>query len=308
MRAALPWLGLSACVAAAVWAIWLRLRQKRLLRRLDEMLDAAIGGVFLETSFDESRISALESKLARYLRTSAMSARQVAAERDRITGLIADISHQTKTPVANLLLYAQLLGEEELSAKGRQCAEALSQQSEKLRFLVDALVKASRLEAGILALHPVPGEVLPVVQQVVETLLPKAQAKGVRLTAQTGEAHAVFDEKWTVEALHNLVDNAIKYTPAGGAVTVGIQTYELFCRICVTDTGPGIAEAEQAKIFGRFYRSAGHARDEGVGLGLYLAREIARAEDGYIKVSSTVGKGATFSLFLPTAGANVSNP
>ena len=90
------------------------------------------------------------------------------------------------------------------------------------------------------------------------------------------ELTARFDPKWTAEALYNLVDNAVKYTPAGGRVTLRAVGYELFCRIDVTDTGPGIPEDEQARIFRRFYRSPAASGQEGVGIGLYLARQIAQ--------------------------------
>ena len=98
-----------------------------------------------------------------------------------------------------------------------------------------------------------------------------------------------------------LLDNAAKYTPAGGAVTLRAVGYELFCRVDVTDTGPGIPESEQARIFQRFYRSPSASEAEGVGIGLYLARQIAAGQGGYLKVSSRPGEGSTFSLFLPRA-------
>ena len=113
------------------------------------------------------------------------------------------------------------------------------------------------------------------------------------------EGTAVFDPKWTEEALCNLLDNAVKYTPAGGAVTVEVKNYELFSAIRVSDTGPGIPEGEQAKIFGRFYRAPGAYQTEGVGIGLYLTRQIAEKQGGYVKVESAPGKGSVFSLFLP---------
>ncbi len=97
----------------------------------------------------------------------------------------------------------------------------------------------------------------------------------------------------------NLLDNAVKYTPAGGAVTVEAFAYELFCRVDVTDTGPGIPEEEHARVFRRFYRSAAVAQEPGVGIGLYLARQIAEGQGGYLKVFSKPGKGAKFSLYLP---------
>ncbi len=97
----------------------------------------------------------------------------------------------------------------------------------------------------------------------------------------------------------NLLDNAVKYTPSGGAVTVEVKNYELFSAIRVTDTGPGISEGEQAKIFGRFYRAPDACQAEGVGIGLYLTRQIAEKQGGYVKVESTPEKGSTFSLYLP---------
>ena len=107
-----------------------------------------------------------------------------------------------------------------------------------------------------------------------------------------------IDGKWTAEALGNLLDNAIKYTREGG-ITVKTTPYELFLRLDITDTGMGIPEEEQAKIFTRFYRSEAVKEQEGVGIGLYLTREIVSRQGGYLKVSSETGKGSTFSVFLP---------
>ena len=220
-------------------------------------------------------------------------------QKDRVSTLVSDISHQTKTPVANLQLYAQLLAEQPLTPQGQDCAAAISAQADKLQTLIEGLVKTSRLETGILALHPQPGEIAPAVERAVAQLAPKAVEKGVELAAGLTEGTAVFDAKWTEEALCNLLDNAVKYTPAGGAVSVEVKNYELFSAIRVSDTGPGIPEDEQAKIFGRFYRAPGAYQTEGVGIGLYLTRQIAEKQGGYVKVESAPGKGSAFSLFLP---------
>lgn len=269
------------------------------IRQLDEMLTAAMDGRFSEQNFDESRLSALESRLARYLTASALSERNVREQKDQISALISDISHQTKTPVANLQLYAQLLSEQPLTAQGKDCAAAISTQAEKLQTLIESLVKTSRLETGILVLHPQLGEITPVVERAVAQYAPKAGEKGIVLTTQQTEGSAVFDPKWTEEAVCNLLDNALKYTPAGGTVTVEVKNYELFSAIRVSDTGPGIPEGEQAKIFGRFYRAPGAYQAEGVGIGLYLTRQIAEKQGGYVKVESTPGKGSAFSLYIP---------
>lgn len=289
----------GALLAALVIVAVDRQKTVRTIKRLDAMLEAAIDGRFTAETFNESRLSALESRLARYLTASALSARKVQEQKDQISALISDISHQTKTPVANLQLYAQLLAEQSLTPQGTECVQAISAQADKLQTLIEALVKTSRLENGILAVHPEPSELAPVVDRAAAQYAPRASEKGITLTITPIEGDAVFDPKWTEEALCNILDNGVKYTPPGGVVTVAVKNYELFSAIQVRDTGPGISETEQAKIFGRFYRGAGNYREEGVGIGLYLTRKIAEKQGGYVKVESMPGKGSTFSLFLP---------
>ncbi len=294
------WIAAGVMLAAAVGVVLgERWRSARLIQRLDAMLTAAMEGEFSEASFDESRLSALESRLARYLAASALSARNLQAQKDQISALISDISHQTRTPVSNLQLYSQLLEEQPLTPQGRRCAQAISAQSEKLQTLIEALVKSSRLETGILALHPEPGPLAPMVARAAAQYAPKARENQIRLTVGPTEGEALFDPKWTEEALCNLLDNALKYTPAGGSVTVEVRPYEMFTAVCVQDTGPGIPEEEQAKIFGRFYRAPGAYQAEGVGIGLYLTRQIAAGQGGYVRVNSAPGQGSRFSLYLP---------
>ncbi len=286
-------------IFALAAAVWNRLHAKRVMKNLNRMLDAGMAGTFLEQNFDESLLSAVESRFAHFLAANAVSAQKLQEEKDKIKTLISDISHQTKTPVANILLYAQLLSEQELSPEGRDCAAALESQVEKLRALVDALVKTSRLEAGILALHTSAGPLAPMLEDAVAQFIPKAAQKGITLTLIPMDTWAVFDPKWTAEAVCNLLDNAIKYTPAGGTITVQVIPCQMFCRVNVTDNGPGIPEAERAKVFQRFYRSFAAYETEGVGIGLYLTRQIAEGQGGYISVSSRPGQGSCFSLYLP---------
>ena len=289
-------LALLFLLLAAV--LWERLR--RVFNRLDSMLDKAVQGNFREEAFDESRLSSVESRLSRYLSAAAADARDLQEERETVKALIADISHQTKTPIANVLLYTQLLAEQPLSPEGRDCLSALEDQVEKLQTLIDALVKTSRLETGVLTLHPHPAALAPLLEDCMAQFAPRAAEKQLSLSlVPTDGVGAVFDPKWTAEAVCNLLDNAVKYTPPGGSVTVQAVSYEMFCRINVTDTGPGIPEEEQSKIFQRFYRAPAAYDAEGVGIGLYLARQIAEGQDGYLRVFSKPGKGAKFSLFLP---------
>lgn len=287
---------IGAALLAAALVLWQRRQSRKILENLGKMLEAAMEGNFTEASFDESLLSALESSFAHYLAASTVSARKVDAEKEKLKALIGDISHQTKTPIANILLYTQLLKEQ---PGNTDCLEALEGQTKKLQSLIDALVKTSRLETGVIALHPEPGELWSVMTSAVSQLRPKAEEKGVRITLEHGKANAVFDPKWTEEALYNLLDNAVKYTPSGGRVSVTAAVYPMFSAVLVQDTGPGIAEEEQPKIFQRFYRGTAHREQEGVGIGLYLVRQIAEGQGGFVKVRSQPGQGSTFSLYLP---------
>lgn len=293
---AVPILSAAAAILAILWD---RIRTRRMLRRLERMLEEAARGDFREEDFDESLLSAVESRLASYLAASSVSARNLQGEKDAVKTLVADISHQTKTPIANLRLYAQLLEEQELTEEGRALAAALTGQAEKLQDLVQSLVKASRLETGIIVQNPRPLPLAPMLESAAAQFRPKAAEKGVSLTVDPTEVLAVFDPRWTEEAVCNLLDNAVKYTPPGGSVSVRVTAYELYRRIDVADTGPGVPEADQGKIFQRFYRSPDARDADGVGIGLYLVRKIAEGQDGYVKVFSKPGEGAKFSLFLP---------
>ena len=218
------WIAAAALLLAAVVVAVDRYRTARIMARLDRMVTQAMDGDFTESDFDETRLSALEARMARYLAASALSARNLRQQKEQIAALISDISHQTKTPVANLRLYAQLLAEQPLSPQGRDCAAAIDAQSEKLETLIQALVKSSRLETGILTLHPVAGDLAPMVERAAAQYGPRAGEKGVTLTVGETAGDAVFDAKWTEEAVCNLLDNAVKYTPSGGTVTVSVRS------------------------------------------------------------------------------------
>ena len=274
-----------------------RIRARKLYTGLNDMLEQAMAGTLSETDFDESLHSALENKFHSYLTASETSSNNVKEERARIKELIADISHQTKTPISNILLYTELLSEQELSESGREYVESLSSQTIKLRFLIDSLVKMSRLESGVFTLVPEYIPLAPMFDKLQTQFAMPAAQKGISLIFQPTEACAVYDEKWTLEAVGNIIDNAIKYT-GQGCITIKAVSYELFCCIQISDTGIGIPEEELPKIFSRFHRSPDVHDEEGIGIGLYLSREIIAKEGGYIKVDSSVGKGSTFFVYL----------
>ena len=224
----------------------------------------------------------------------------LAKEKEQIKTLISDISHQIKTPIAAANTFAELLSDGELSAEERtEYITTLQMSLGKLTFLTNSLIKMSRLESGIISLKPEKNSLNEIVLQAVKTVYAKAKEKGILITFECDQAfEAVLDFNWTAEAISNVIDNAVKYTPQGGFVRLQITEYPSFLRLDISDNGVGIPEEEQAKIFGRFYRGKQSVGTDGVGIGLYLTREIINKQNGYMKVSSDEN-GSTFSMFLP---------
>lgn len=223
----------------------------------------------------------------------------LAQEKEQIKTLISDISHQIKTPIAAANTFAELLSDGELSAEERtEYITTLQMSLGKLTFLTNSLIKMSRLESDIISLKPEKNSLNEIVLQAVKTVYAKAKEKGILITFECAQAfEAVLDFNWTAEAISNVIDNAVKYTPQGGFVRLQITEYPSFLRLDISDSGVGIPEEEQAKIFGRFYRGKQSVGTDGVGIGLYLTREIINKQNGYMKVSSDEN-GSTFSMFL----------
>lgn len=272
---------------------------KKLLDRLDQMLEDGINGTFTETSYDESRLSSIESKWYRYLTSSKLSSQKINLEREKIKELVTDISHQTKTPLTNIELYTQLLQEQNLDETSKFLADEIQKQALKLEFLIQSLIKTSRLETGTLQFNPKSNSINNLIAKAVDQAEKKALKKNITVIFGKESTTAIFDLKWTVEALFNIIDNAVKYTNENGAITISVKSYELFACISIQDNGIGIAEEEQEKIFGRFNRGSNVSETEGTGIGLYLSREIIEKQGGYIHLQSKLGEGSIFEIYLP---------
>ncbi|MBR4758648.1 MAG: HAMP domain-containing histidine kinase [Lachnospiraceae bacterium] len=298
MSAVILAIGILLIILAVILIIADRIRTQRTLDTIEDMLHQAMKGDFQAGGYEESRLSKLESKLSEYLSSSSISAQHIADEKDKLKTIISDISHQTKTPIANLLLYSELLESTDLTTEQKENALAIHAQAEKLRFLIDSLIKLSRLESGIISLDKQKTAVLPILKEIVLSLKEKSERKGIELRLDDADALADIDPRWTQEAIFNIADNAVKYTDKGN-VRLRILEYDMFVRVDIEDTGIGISEEDQTKVFGRFYRSRDVKEQEGAGIGLYLARQIITGEGGYIKVSSDGKSGTTFSVFLP---------
>ena len=272
-----------------------------MLEQLTLLIEALIGEQELHTfsETEDTLTSRLQHQLLK-LRTILLAQNKLLEkEKEQIKTLISDISHQIKTPVAAANTFAQLLSEKELSDEEHSEYIATLQISlEKLTFLTNSLIKMSRLESGIISLKPEKNNLNDIVLQAVKTVYAKAKEKNITITFDCEQNfEALLDFNWTAEAITNVLDNAVKYTPNGGIVGLIITEYPSYLRLDISDNGIGIPEEEQAKIFGRFYRGKQSAGIDGVGIGLYLTRDIINKQHGYIKVMSDKS-GSTFSIFF----------
>ena len=303
----LVWLGLLftilvfACVA--VFVAFLRrklvLFSDSLCRTMDDMLDGAAPPPQIHE--EENLFYKINHRLLRLYEVMRENRERVAKDRADLQELISDISHQVKTPIANLqMVNATLLEQSVPEEKQREFLQASSGQLDKLDFLMQAMIKTSRLETGVISLDRKIQPLYDTLAAALGSILLNAEKKNIHVSVDCPPDLALaHDRKWTSEALFNLLDNAIKYTPEGGAIRVSVESWELYAKIDITDSGKGIAENRQGMIFKRFYREEEVHDVDGIGIGLYLAREIVTMQGGYIKVTSAPGRGSVFSVFLP---------
>jgi len=304
---AIVWLGLLfillVFICVVLFVAFLRrklvLFSDRLCETIDNMLDGAL--VPPQVYEEENLFYKINHRLVRLYEVMRENRESVARERADLQELISDISHQVKTPIANLqMVNATLLEQPVTEEKRQEFLQASSSQLEKLDFLMRAMIKTSRLETGVISLDRKMQPIYDTLAAALGGILLNAEKKNIHVNVDCpSDILLAHDKKWTSEALFNILDNAVKYTPAGGAVRVSVQSWELYVKIDITDSGKGIAESSQGMIFKRFYREEEVHDVEGIGIGLYLAREIITMQGGYIKVTSAVGNGSTFSVFLP---------
>ena len=299
----------AAAAAVAVQRMWkLKKDVYDFADALERNLDAVIEGREPDETgeMEDSLLGRVNEKLHRVNHILEQKEQETARNREQMKELISDISHQTKTPIANQKIYLEILKSRSLPEDVGEFIGKLEHQTDKLDFLFQSMVKMSRLETGVIQIKKEEADLMDTIGRAVSTIVPAAERKNIRLSLETrGDAAAgrrlSHDRKWTEEAVYNLLDNGVKYTPEGGRVTICVAWGEIFTEIHVRDTGKGIALERQAQIFTRFYREPEVHDQDGVGIGLYLTRKIAELQGGYVEVRSEAGKGADFCICLPNA-------
>ncbi len=289
-------------LATVLWAVWQSRQLSDFSNDVCETVDTLMEGRELQnfSPYEETAFSKVQEKLLQYYEKMKEERQQSIQDKQTIQELVSDISHQVKTPTANIQMITGILREHELPReKQSEFLNLMAVQINKLDFLMQSLIKMSRLETGTFVLYPEEAGLSNTIARAMSTVLAKAEKKHIQLSADCDSKLTVkHDPKWTAEAIGNILDNAVKYTPEGGTISVSVRPWQFYTRIDISDTGIGIEEENYNAIFQRFYRAEEVAAEEGVGLGLYLARGIITRQNGYITVKSKKGEGSTFSVFL----------
>ena len=236
-------------------------------------------------------------------RNLALKTRQLAEEKDQTKTLVTDISHQLKTPVSALKTCFAMSMETE-GEEQTDFLNACRRQIERLERLMEALIQVSRMEQGMIRIQPVETTLTEILVEAVNLVYHKARDKEIRFDTESmeGQEYSVTaDPKWSAEAIANLLDNAVKYSPAGSSIRIRAQRLYSFMEIEIEDEGIGVSKEEQTLIFTRFYRGRAESvkKEDGWGIGLYLSRRILEEEGGSLFMRQGRERGSIFIVHLP---------
>lgn len=305
-RSALLFAGLAAVVFAIGTGLWMSQTLTAPLKALASAAKSmAHGNLCVRAPADRNdEIGQVARQFNHMAESLQKSFAALEADRDALRRFAADASHELRTPIAALKTFNELLqGPAQDDAEARREFLAESQaQIERLDWLTQNLLQLSRLDSGLLQMELEPHSLSELVGHSIALFEPQAQEKGIALHVElpTSNLQARYDRQWLEQALDNLVSNAIKFTPPGGRVTIGVAENGGMAEVWVEDTGIGIPAEDLPYVFDRFYRGKKVA-EKGSGLGLSIAQAVLRAHGSEIQVTSEEGVGSRFSFRLPIA-------
>lgn len=298
---------IAACAItfSIIYSLLIRKKYIKFTDNVCQDLDALIAGRKIESpkfKYDKETLASKISLKTKQLSDVIEHHENINLEqKQQIQSMVSDISHQLKTPIANMLMYNDTILNNDLPReKELECLKVIHSQVEKMDFLIKSLVNMSRLENNVIALNKIDINVSEIINEAVEAISSSAEKKDISLSVNNDDSVVINgDPKWIEEAIFNILDNGVKYTNKGGHINVNVQSLEMYIRIDISDDGIGIDEENINEIFKRFYREGRVHKVDGIGLGLFIAREIVTQHGGYIKVSSKADEGSTFSIYLP---------
>ena len=276
-------------------------KSRKTYRSIDRLLDCVLNQEKITLSdVQEGDLSALVNKINRIQKVLWKQVELAETEKEQVKSLVSNMSHQLKTPLANLSIYTEILNSEDLDKqKKEEVAEKIKKQIDKLDWIIGSLAKMVKLEQDVISFDAEGISIKKTLLDAIDTVYEKLEKKGILLVSEPYEDILLFhNRKWTVEVFVNLLENAVKYTKRGGTIRIRVCPYEIYTEIQIIDNGCGIREDEITEIFKRFYRSREVEHIDGSGIGLYLSNLILEKEKGYMVVKSVYGEGSCFSVFL----------
>ena len=289
------------CAVMGGLAVLYRKKYKNLYQTIDTMLEEVLSErKITQSALREGEKSALAGMMLRLQEKLDLEISHAQMEKEQVKSLISNMSHQLKTPLANVVMYEEILeaGVEEAETQ-REFQRRLKEQTRKLDWILQSLFKMVKLEQGVLSFEAENLGIKDTIRNAVSGVYEKAEKKGMEICTESFEDRYLYHNRpWTAEAIENILENAVKYSPENSKIRITLEGFEMYTRIGIQDQGMGIPKKEQSRIFHRFYRGKNAENFEGSGIGLYLTRLILEMEKGYITVESAPGKGSTFFLYL----------
>jgi signal transduction histidine kinase len=281
-----------AILIAILMAQWISAPLKHIGRAADEVASGRFQSIQPEGPAEVRSLAVSFNHMVRRVQDAQQSQRD----------LVANVSHELKTPLTSVQGYSQAIldGVSRSPEEIHQSAQVIYSESNRMNRLVQDLLTLARLEAGTADLRRAPVDISALVRIMAEKFQPQVAQSGLKLQVDAPLVLLVAgDEDRLVQVLSNLLDNAIKFTPSGGTVTISAQASGGMARIRVADTGMGIKPADHERVFERFYQASASRSGSGTGLGLAITRQIVLAHGGTIRVDDNSPRGSIFTVELP---------
>lgn len=302
-------LGIVSCVL--VMLFFVNYKQKRDLKNIMKYIEGLLSGIHCDyLTYEDTEMSRIVYLLACIAQKQTLLKEEAYEEKESIKGVIANLSHQLKTPLSNVKLYFTFLEDNTLPFDKREDFQyKIKKQIEKIEWIISSLFKCVRLEEGAISFE---SKMLPIhktIIQALDTIALKAEERHIEVIAENDIENILLYHncKWTAEVFVNILENAIKYSNEYCTIKIEVEQLETYTHICFKDQGIGIKKEEMSKIFQRFYRSKDVENKEGSGIGLYLCRLILEKEKGDIFVKSEYGAGSEFQVYLLNKNTVIGN-
>lgn len=287
---------LSGTALLAVFVFYTNKRYWHITELNDYLVKVLAGAEVPEIgSQEEGELSILRTNIYKAATMLKTQNEQLEDDKTQLATALADISHQLKTPLTSMMVMNDLLMDETDEAKREELLRTQSAQLDRMNWLIQTLLKISKLDAGTIVLKKEEAALSELVEEAVRPFLIQMDVRNIACRLDVAKEEITCDRNWTIEALKNIIKNCIEHMDDGGTLSIEADDTNLFSRITIKDNGCGIPPEDLPHIFERFYKGKNAGKDS-VGIGLALSKRILEGEHGEITVQSTEGVGTSFFI------------